>query len=82
MYTTKITSQGTISIPAAIRQKYGLKPGHQVYLEDTGELTINLRKTLDLNSLRKKNASYHSTTPPYQNGAGMENYVADSYGQD
>jgi AbrB family looped-hinge helix DNA binding protein len=80
MFQTKITSQGTISIPAALRKKYDLKPGETVTVEDTGKITIS--KSTDFASLREKNAAYLSGKHiPYQSGAGLEAYVNEKYGQ-
>ncbi len=79
MFQTKITSQGTISIPVALRKKYNLKPGEVVTLEDTGKITIS--KSLGFASLREKNTKYLTENPlPYQNGAGLEAYVTEKYG--
>ena len=56
MYTTKITSQGTISIPSALRKKYDLKAGQTVTLTDNGQITII--KNTDFATLRAENAKY------------------------
>lgn len=80
MFHTKITSQGTISIPVALRKKYNLKAGEVVTIEDTGKITIT--KNTDFNALRKKNTAYLTKrTIPYRNGAGLEAYVTEKYGQ-
>jgi bifunctional DNA-binding transcriptional regulator/antitoxin component of YhaV-PrlF toxin-antitoxin module len=36
MYTSVITSQGTITLPAALRKRYGANPGTRVRIADTG----------------------------------------------
>lgn len=80
MYKTKITSQGTISIPAALRQKYGLKAGETVTVTDTG--TINIVKNSDFEELRQRNAKYIKKEPfVHSGGDGLAAYVTDKYGQ-
>lgn len=81
MFQTKITSQGTISLPAVLRRKYDLKPGELVTIEDTGKITIS--KNPDFSTLRQKNATYISPEKPipYQNGDGLEAYASEKYGQ-
>lgn len=80
MFQTKITSQGTVSIPVALRRKYGLKVGEVVTIEDTGKITIS--KNTDFATLRQQNATYLSNKPPsYKNGDGIEAYVTEKYGQ-
>ncbi|HMO77832.1 MAG TPA: AbrB/MazE/SpoVT family DNA-binding domain-containing protein [Candidatus Paceibacterota bacterium] len=79
MFQTKITSQGTISIPAALRRKYGLKIGESVIIEDNGVITIT--KGTDLTSLRQKNAIYIDKKPTVTpNGSGIEAHVINKYG--
>lgn len=81
MYQTKITSQGTISIPAPLRKKYGLIPGDVVTLEDTGRITI--LKSTDFASLRQHNAKYLTGKKPFiaKGGDGMTAYISEKYGQ-
>ena len=80
MFQTKITSQGTISLPAALRQKYGLKIGETVIIEDNGYLTIH--KGSDLAALRAKNSTYlKAPTVPTPTGAGLEVHVIEKYGK-
>jgi len=80
MFQTKITSQGTISLPAALRKKYNLKPGEFVTIEDTG--TITIKKQTDFATLRQKNAPYLVNKPAaYKNGDGLAAYVVEKYGQ-
>ena len=78
MYTTKITSQGTISIPSALRRKYNLKIGETVTITDNGQITIV--KNPDFATLRAENAKYLSGTPiPYKNGDGFAAHVLEKY---
>ena len=79
MFQTKITSQGTISIPAALRRKYNLKAGELVTIEDNGKITIT--KNTDFGTLRKMNAAYLSNKPAsYKNGMGIEAKKKKKYG--
>jgi len=78
MYQVKITSQGTISIPAALRKKYGLEPGKTVTLEDNGKITIT--KNTDFATLRAENAKYLPRLPiTYKNGDGFTTHVLEKY---
>jgi len=80
MYKTKITSQGTISLPAALRQKYGLKPGETVTLEDNGRITIV--KNPDFETLRSQNSKYTKPKPEeLLGGDGFTSHVAERYGK-
>ncbi len=82
MFQTKITSQGTISIPAVIRRKYNIKAGELVTIEDTGTGKITISKSTDFATLRKMNSPYLSNNPTsYKNGDGLEAYVIEKYGQ-
>ncbi len=78
MFQAKITSQGTISIPAALRRKYDLKPGELVTIEDTGKITIT--KNTNFASLREMNAPYLVNKPDsYKNGDGLTVAVLEKY---
>jgi len=78
MYQVKITSQGTISIPAALRKKYGLEPGKTVTLEDTGKITIT--KNPDFATLRAENAKYLPSSPiTYKSGDGFTTHVLENH---
>ncbi len=79
MYQTKITSQGTISIPAALRKKYGFKAGETVTLEDNGHITIV--KNTDFEDLWRENAKYIKQTIPYKSGDGFTAHVLEKYGK-
>lgn len=80
MFQTKITSQGTISLPAALRKKYGFKSGETVTIEDNGEIII--RKTPSFEELREKNAKYIKNAPKgytYKSGDGITAHVHEKY---
>lgn len=78
MYTTKITSQGTISIPSALRKKYDLKVGQTVTLTDNGQITII--KNTDFATLRAENAKYLPKSPiNYKSGDGFTAHVLEKY---
>lgn len=80
MYTTKITSQGTISIPSALRKKYDLKAGQTVTITDNGQISIV--KNTDFAALRQQNAKYIKNKKPYihRGGDGLAAYVLEKYG--
>lgn len=80
MFQTKITSQGTISLPAALRKKYDMQIGETVTIEDNGKITIS--KNADFASLRERNAKYiQKKVPAYQQGDGLTAYVVEKYGK-
>lgn len=78
MYTTKITSQGTISIPSALRKKYNLNPGETVTITDNGQISIV--KNIDFATLRAENAKYLPLLPIiYKSGDGFTAHVLEKY---
>ncbi len=78
MFQTKITSQGTISIPAALRKKYNLQPGETVTITDNGQ--IGIVKNMDFATLRAQNAKYIKREPfIHKGGDGMTAYVFEKY---
>lgn len=81
MYTTKITSQGTITLPAALRKKYGFEAGQTVTITDNGQIT--LVKPTNFEDLWKRNAKYIKNKKPFihKGGAGLTMYVLDKYGK-
>lgn len=80
MYKTKITSQGTISLPVALRSKYHLKPGDELQIEDNGSISIS--KVPDLQTLREKNSQYAKRTVQYQAGDGFAAHVKETYAKE
>ena len=81
MYTTKISSQGTISIPAPLRKKYGFQAGQTVTITDNGRIVIE--KNIDFETLRKENAKYIKGIKPFihRGGDGLTMYVEEKYGK-
>lgn len=80
MFQTKITSQGTISLPAALRRKYNLKAGETVTIEDTGKIVVY--KAPSFAELRAQNEKYvRKSHPPYQSGDGFAQHVNEKYGK-
>ena len=77
MYTTKITSQGTITLPLELRRKYNLHIGEVLTIEDTGKIIIS--KTADFALLRKKNNSQIKNSVSYTSGDGMTAHVREKY---
>ncbi len=80
MFQTKITSQGTISIPAALRRKYNLKAGETVTITDNGQISIV--KNTDFAALREENAKYiKDDSIIYKSGDGFTAHVLEKYGK-
>lgn len=80
MYKTKLTSQGTISLPAVLRKKYNLQTGEILALEDNGKIIIS--KVPDLLTIRKKNKlQAKRKLTKYQNGDGILSHIKEKYGQ-
>lgn len=80
MFKTKVTSQGTISLPAPLRKKYNLKKGDVLTLEDNGKIIIS--KNPDIAAIREKNKSRLKGQPlHYQTGDGFSAHVQEKYGK-
>ncbi len=79
MYKTKITSQGTISLPAVLRRKYNLKKGDELSIEDNGRLVIS--KVPDFSTLREKNQAFAKKSLTVKSGDGFEVHVSEKYGK-
>ncbi len=82
MNTTKVTTQGTISLPIALRRKFGVKPGDTLNVtERQGEIVIT--KTPDLDVLHEMAKPYlkNYDLKNYQNGDGIADYVMEKYGK-
>lgn len=81
MYKTKVTSQGTISIPAALRKKYQLQAGDQLVIEDTGKIVVS--KMPSIEDVRAVNRQYlkNAKSSTYKSGDGMAAHVKEKYGQ-
>ena len=85
MYKTKITSQGTITLPASLRKKYGFQAGTILSIEDTGKIIIS--KMPDIEEIRKKNERHlkkvglWGKSISYKQGDGMAAHVLEKYGK-
>ena len=84
MYTVTVTKKGTISLPAAIRRKYNVRPGDTVRIEDGEVLHIVITEPIE--ALRARNAIRLARLPkkpfgPYKNGDGWAAHVMEKYGK-
>lgn len=82
MNTTKVTTQGTISLPIALRRKFAVMPGDTLTIfERQGEIVIT--KTPDIVAVRQMNKKYlkNFDLKNYKNGEGMASYVLEKYGK-
>lgn len=82
MNTTKVTSQGTISLPAAIRRKFNVKPGDTLIVsEKSGDIVIS--RTPDLAAIREANKKYlkNYDLKNYKSGDGWKAHVMKKYGK-
>ena len=77
MYKTKVTSQGTITLPTALRRKYDLQTGDILSLEDTGKIIIT--KVFDFADIRAKNRGVLKKVASYKQGDGMGAHVRETY---
>ena len=83
MYTTTVTSQGTISLPAAIRRKYNVRPGDVVRIEDGDVIRIVIPEPIEelhkRNAVRLARAGFKKGVPVDERG--WEAYVDEKYGR-
>lgn len=79
MYQTTLTSQGTLTLPAAIRRRYNLRSGDSLTIEDDGE--IHIIKTIGFGDMRKKNQTFAKVVRAYKQGDGMAAHVIQKYGK-
>ena len=81
MYTTTVTSQGTISLPIALRKKYDVRAGSTVRIIDGDTVQIIMGEPIEM--LRARNATRigKSRIGILKNGAGFEAYVQEKYGK-
>lgn len=80
---TKLTSQGTITLPAELRRKYHLKAGHVLTIEDLDTLVIN--KVPDVMDVRSRNKQYltkraRAVATLYKAGDGFVAHVQEKHG--
>lgn len=83
-YNVLVTSQGTTTIPAEFRKKYGIKKGSKLSVHDnpkTGEIILTAYPSLgeihELNKkiMKQKNISFTK----YKTGDGFKSYVKQRY---
>lgn len=82
MNTTKVTKQGTISLPITLRRKLDVLPGDTLTVfARQGEIIIT--KTPDITSVQKIAKEYlkNFNHKNYKNGDGFADYVAEKYGK-
>jgi|SRR3989344_72218 len=84
MYTTTVTSRGTISLPAALRRKYNILAGSTILIEDGDVLRIVIPEPIE--ALRARNAIRlarlgKKPVGPYKNGDGWAAHVMEKYGK-
>lgn len=82
MNTTKVTTQGTISLPISLRRKFGVKPGDTLTVsERAGEIIIS--KSLDLDAIHAISKKYlkNYNLKDYKNGDGWTAHVTEKYGK-
>jgi AbrB family looped-hinge helix DNA binding protein len=77
MFKTKITSQGTITLPTELRKKYNLQAGDTLSIEDVGKIVV--RKVSNFLEIREKNKSVSKNPHTYTSGDGMVAHVREKY---
>lgn len=79
MYKTRLTSQGTITLPSALRRKYNLRAGDILTIGDNQTITIS--RPLDFRDVRERNKSRVGTRGTYRAGDGFTAHVTEKYGK-
>jgi len=79
MSQTVLTSQGTLTLPVAVRRRHNLRPGDILTIEDTDG--IRIVKGTSFDELRKKNRVGARKLRGYTQGDGMLAHVARKYGK-
>ncbi|HTE57578.1 MAG TPA: AbrB/MazE/SpoVT family DNA-binding domain-containing protein [Verrucomicrobiae bacterium] len=87
IYTSRITSKGTTTIPADIREKLGLKPGSEVRFEEdakTGAITLepmpSIEEVRSMNQALLKKLGTTDILKNYKAGDGFAAHVKEKYG--
>lgn len=84
MYKTKITSQGTITLPIELRQKYKLVAGDTVTITADGKLLlINTPSIAEIRMRSMEHLAKHNLLEKaanYKSGDGFVSNVVEKYG--
>jgi AbrB family looped-hinge helix DNA binding protein len=87
IYTSKVTSKGTTTIPADIREELGLRPGSEVRFEKdpkTGRVSLERVPSIDELRARAKQEMIQAGTwgmlKNYKSGDGFTAHVQEKYG--
>jgi bifunctional DNA-binding transcriptional regulator/antitoxin component of YhaV-PrlF toxin-antitoxin module len=85
IYKTILTSKGTTTIPKAIRDQLGVKPGMLISFtknQSTGEYVLKRAQTItelrEVNKLALEKAG--TSHKQYENGAGYSAHIAQKLG--
>ena len=84
MYTTTLTTQGTITLPVELRRKYDLQPGAVLTIEDADAFVIHKVPTITEVRARNKKfvtAKTKAAARSYRQGDGVRAYVTEKYGK-
>lgn len=81
VYTTIITSKGTTTIPADLREKLHLKEGDTVRFEESEQGRITISRALSLEEIRKCNQAAAHNVSSVASGDGFSAHVREKYGK-
>ena len=70
--TVKVTNKGMVSIPAALRKKFGIKDGDYVSIYENSDGTIQITPLIPLIELKKDAPSVEEFSEYYQNARQEE----------
>lgn len=82
---SRITSQGQISVPAAVRKKLGLVPGSTLeWVEDGDRIVVQRTGKYTFEDIRKK--AFGRRPPPRKTGEelreGVRDYIRERHARD
>lgn len=58
---TTVTEKGAVTLPAEVRERYGLRPGTRVYVVDYGEMVAIVPSSVD--AVAAGHGSFSGETP-------------------